>query len=119
MKHPPTPNIRNNNRVVLDLGKCSYAWTGWITANGNSKRQFKPITPTINGQQFDANVYLFGSHKLLIDVAYERGMLDIWIPYTTFQLSNNHSLTYIGDKAVSMMKAWNERIFNKQKKGRK
>jgi hypothetical protein len=43
-------------------------------------------------------------------------ILDVWIPYTTFQVSANHRLTYTGDKAISLWKAWCEKQFNKKKK---
>lgn len=120
--------MRNNNKVILDISKCTHAWSGWITTCGNYRRRLKPKQSTVHGQEFDEEAPAMcvenqmnprEKYVTMFDLADENGMLDIWIPYATFQLSNNHSLTYTGDKALSMMAAWKERIFNKGKKERK
>lgn len=120
--------MRINNRIVIDISKCTHAWNGWMTTDGNHLRRTKPLLHTVHGHEFDAHAPAFHIEyqmaqmdngrqpTTLLEVAIARNMLDTWIPYTTFQLSNNHSLTYTGDKAIALWKAWNERIFNKKKR---
>ncbi len=107
-----------NNRIVVDLNKCQYAWFSWTTANGTYKRWLKPNGPTVHGQEFDCNAPIFGStdFKTMLQAAIELKILDTWIPCITLQVSANHRLTYTGDKAISLWKAWCEKQFNKKKK---
>lgn len=107
--------MKINNRIVIDLSKVTHAWKGWVTQDGNHRRVFRP-NYTVNGVDFDSAAKVFGSNETMLDRAVKLMIIDVWIPYTTFQLSNNHSLTYTGDKAQSLWKAWNERIFNKKGK---
>jgi hypothetical protein len=52
----------------------------------------------------------------MLEEASRKRLLDTWIPCVTFQVTANHRLTYTGDKAMSLWKAWNERVFNKKGK---
>ncbi len=116
-----------NNRIVLDLNKCQYAWRSWVTACGNYKRAEKPTGPTVHGQEFDVQSVAFPyipssfflNDETMLERAKRVGILDTWIPCVTFQLTANHRLTYTGDKAEAMWKAWCERIFYKGKQSKK
>ena len=110
------------NRIVVDLSKCQYAWHSWVTTCGNYKRAFKPEFPTVHGHEFDcdAPAFMSGLSSLtpvtMLEEASRKRLLDTWIPCVTFQVTANHRLTYTGDKAMSLWKAWNERVFNKKGK---
>lgn len=110
-----------NNRIVVDLNKCQYAWNGWCTADGVHKRTHMPLCHTVHGHEFEQEAIAFPSDPLypnedMLARAVRYRILDVWIPYTTFQVSANHRLTYTGDKAISLWKAWCEKQFNKKKK---
>jgi len=51
----------------------------------------------------------------------ERGirlrLVDVWKECVIFQLSANHSITYTGERAAVMWKAWSTFIYKKQQKG--
>ena len=104
-----------NNRIIVDINKAQYAWFGYQNQHGN-KSPTKPIFPTVHGQIFnpDAPAFMSGN-KTMIEVATSKGILDVWIPYCTLQLTANHRLTYTGDKALTIWKAWNEKIFKRNK----
>jgi hypothetical protein len=123
-----------NNKIVVDLNKCQYAWRSWVTLCGNYKRSSKPTEPTVHGQEFDCDAPAFGSIEFtmadfivpktitmpttetLYQRAKRRKLLDTWIPCVTLQVTANHRLTYTGDKAESIWKAWCEKQFNKKGK---
>jgi hypothetical protein len=111
------------------LNKCQYAWHGWCDINWQYRRQWRPTQPTVNGLEFDVDapayndppVMIYESEtkcrpETLLEKALRLKILDKWIPYTIFQVSANHRLTYTGDKAISLWKAWCEKQFNKKKK---
>jgi hypothetical protein len=115
-----------NNKIVVDLNKVSYAWRSWVTTCGNYKRQDRPTAPTVHGHEFDCEAparlvfNLQGTEELgvqtMLQRAHDLGILDIWIPCTTLQVQANHRLTYTGEKAGSIWKAWCEKQFNKKEK---
>jgi hypothetical protein len=107
--------MRTDNRIVVDLNKVAYAWRGYVTLCGNFKRYRKPEY-TVHGQEFVIDNLVYMGDETLLDRAKRLQLLDTWIPYTTLQLSNYHSLTYTGEKAESIWKAWCEKIFNKKGK---
>jgi len=44
------------------------------------------------------------------------GLLDVWTPVCSFQLTANHSVTYTGKKAIAMYAAWRAKVFSNNKK---
>lgn len=121
MKKGDVIKMPKNNRIVVDLSKCQYAWKSWVTTCGNYKRSYKPTQPTVHGCEFDCDAPAFMSGLngespcTMLDTAISKHLLDTWIPCVTFQVTANHRLTYTGEKAESLWKAWNEKIFNKKK----
>lgn len=109
---------QNNNRIVVDLNKCQYAAFWYVNQYGISVF-VKPALPTVRGA-YCASYELAGYHpdypsESMLQRAERLNLLDTWTPVCQFQLTANHSLTYTGDKAVNMWKAWREKIFNKKK----
>lgn len=113
----------NNNRIVLDLNKCQWAKFHWVNQYGGICFTLinKP-TNTVRGQEVSVHRPAMWHPDYPNESELERAdrlnLLDIWTPVCTFQLAANHNVTYTGDKAKVMWKAWNEKIFN-QKKGKK
>ena len=110
--------MKTNNKVIIDLTKCSYAWQSWVTECGNYKRTSKPEQPTVHGQEFDcdAPAYCCDSPMTMLDRAQYIGILDDWIPCVTFQIMANHRLTFTGEKAEALWKKWCDMQFNKKNK---
>lgn len=120
----------NQNKTVVDLNKVAYAKFYYEThALGRTyQRHNKPKEPTVNGHEFDCDEVRPGiiahfnendfissqKSETMLEYATRRRILDVWTPTLTLQLSNSHSLTYTGDKAISIWKEWNKRIFKRK-----
>lgn len=108
-----------NNKTILDLSKVQHGTFFYRSQQGDMRRT-KPKMPTVNGSFFDIKAKVMRASTCLPDetmlqMAVRKHMLDVWTPVVTFTLTANHNIEYYGDKAVTMWKAWNERIFNKKK----
>lgn len=102
-----------NNRIVLDLGKCSYA-KFYYQNQYEQRLELLPKHPTYLGDKIDGNRYSTG--ESLLEYATKNNLMDRWTPHIRFQLSNSHSVTYTGQKAVAMNREWRQRIFKKKGK---
>ena len=89
------------NQTVLDLSKVQHGTFGWFNQYG-MERAKKPKATYLGCTIEVSKVTKENEHKL-----------DRWIPVVHFQLTANHQISYTGDKAKAMWKAWRERIFNK------
>jgi hypothetical protein len=49
----------------------------------------------------------------MLEYAIKEKLLDVWTPVCRFKLTAHECLDYTGEKAVTLYKAWCERIFNK------
>lgn len=107
------------NKTVLDLAKVQHATLWW--GNGQEKRHHKPDCPTYHGMPVPdglaAPIKDYPGETML-ERAIRRNLLDVWTPIVCFQLTANHKIVYTGEKALSMWKAWNARIYG-EKKGKK
>ncbi len=107
--------------LVLDLTKCQWATLCYMT-RGGSKRMFKPSRPTVQGIHFDETAKHMLEDCTMLEYAIKNRMLDTWFPVCNFQLSANHTVTYTGDKAITMYDAWKAKVFSqalRKKKGKK
>jgi hypothetical protein len=105
-----------DNRIVVDLSKVQWARYGYRNQHGNW-RDLLLVQPTVNNQYFAASDKLFMSDNqpiTLIDYARDHKLLDIWTPELRLKVTANCILTYTGDKATSLWKEWNRRIFKKK-----
>ncbi len=104
-----------DNRIICDLSKVQWARFGYRNQHGNF-RNIKPSVPTVHNQVFATSDRVFGMSGLsMLDYAMQNHLLDIWTPEVRFKVTANCTLTYVGDKAVSLYKAFCERQFNKKK----
>ena len=112
--------MTRNNHIVCDLNKVSYAKHCYESQHQQTYRT-KPRMPTVFGEGIPE-----GFHKEIpgrketyaetnIEAARRLGILDVWTPVTRLQFANCHAIEYTGEKAQSIWKAWNEKIFSKQK----
>ena len=104
--------MTSDNYTVVDLNKVSYAKFYYANQDGD-RRRIKPNYETVHNDRVDKNAIVFGTTKTMLVYAAECGILDDWTPVCKLQLSNSHVLRYTGDKAKSIWKEWNKRIFKK------
>jgi len=105
--------MMTSNRTVLDLGKVQYASFFYRNQEG-SVFYTKPKAPTVRGQVVGDEIAHF--HPLypgetMLERAKRMDILDRWTPVCVLQLTANHYITYTGKKAVSIWKAWREKIY--------
>lgn len=110
-----------NNHIVCDLSKVIYAKHYWENQHKQTIR-IKPEYPTAYAVKICSTNYVRAipgqKHTYAeteLEAAKRLGILDTWKPVTRIQFANNHALEYTGEKAESIWKAWNEKIFSKQK----
>lgn len=106
--------VRHNNTVVCDIRKAQWAVFGYINQHGQTSRT-KPKF-SVHGCPCDPDAKAFGRNITAKQLADELRVTDVWLPRVKIQFAANHSLVYVGKKAVSLNKAWNEHIFNKNKR---
>jgi hypothetical protein len=112
--------MRTTNKTVLDLKKVQHATFNYRNQYGQYSH-VKPKHPTVAGAGVSNEPAMYHHMypgETMLERAKRRNLLDVWTPVVEFQLTANHSIAYIGDKAVSLWKEWNRRIFSKQKKGK-
>lgn len=101
-----------SNRTTLDINKVAYA-NYYYTNQYGDRAELLPTEPTLFGCVVDATDVIFGRAETKLEMAIRLKRIDIWKAKIVFQLSNSHSVTYTGEKAKSMHKAWRVHIFNK------
>lgn len=109
--------MKHSNKIVVNLNKVSHARLQWVANNYGMRltREIKPENETINGRQIFPWEKIWKTKESALHYAKRRGLLDVWYPELELQLSNNHSLIYTGDKALSLWEAWCAKIFGKGK----
>lgn len=111
--------MKTTNRTILDLNKVQHASFWYVNQEGNIVGKCPP-TGTVRGRLISifeiAPYHPEYPGELMLQRAVRLGIIDNWQPVCSFQLTANHSIVYTGPKAVSMWKAWNEKIFNKKGK---
>jgi hypothetical protein len=101
-----------NNHIVCDINKVQWASLVYKNQFGDC-RQKKPKTVTVHNTPVTEAEIEFSTGRNLIEVAKEKGIIDVWTPVLRLQFSANHSLVYLGEKALSLWKAWQSKIFGK------
>lgn len=104
---------------IVDINKCQHATLYY--QNQWEQRLLKlPKTITVRantiGEHDKCYTSVDGVMVLInaLQLAKELKLIDVWIPHCKFQLTANHSITYTGDKALSLWKAWQAKIFKKK-----
>lgn len=106
-------NIRSDNNCVCDLNKAQWATLYYKNQYGNVHKT-KPKVETVHGSAIPDGLHI--TEKIpMIDYAKKYNLLDIWTPICRVIMTANKSLSYTGDKAKSIWREWNRRIFTKKK----
>lgn len=113
--------MKTTNRTILDLNKVQHASFWYVNQYGQIKTpQIKPCPFSIRMTPVsDLELAMYHPdypNETELQREIRLGLMDIWTPVVSFQLTANHNIVYTGPKAVSMWKAWNEKIFNKKGK---
>ena len=103
----------NNNSIVVDLNKVQFA-SFYYKNQYNNVSRLKPKRLTVHGVTIDKEAIHITEKISMVEYAMKYRLLDVWTPTLRLQLSANHSLKYTGDKAISLNKEWNRRIFKKK-----
>jgi hypothetical protein len=106
-----------NNRIVCDLNKIQFGSLHYVNQYGDTTMYTpKPMT-TVRGESVRDEMAAYHPDyplETMRERALRLDLFDYWTPVCTFQLSANHNLTYTGEKALAMWKAWNSKIFKKK-----
>ena len=111
---------KRDNRIVLDLNKVQWGRFYYRNQHGQTRNTLpEPYTITIHGDVIneDEPVHFHPEYpdETALDRAKRLGILDWWTPEVYFKVAANAAVIYTGDKAVSMNKAWREKIFGDKK----
>ena len=101
--------------LVVDIRKACDARLLWRNQEG-SLRERKPKVTTIGGHELTSET-IYGSIESQRQRASRLNLGDRWTPVLTIRMSKYHIVRFSGARALSLWKAWNERIFG-QKKGK-
>lgn len=108
--------MRTSNRTVVDLGKVQYASFFWCNQYG-IQFYIKPKGPTVRGELVGnemAHYHTDYPGETMLERAKRLDILDRWRSVCLLQLTANHRIMYTGNKAKSIWKEWNKRIFNRK-----
>lgn len=106
------------NNAVFDMNKVQYARFFYRNQWGDTRVK-KPKYSTY-GVEFNPSELAFvntsnDKKMTLLEKAKQLGILDVWTPVIRLQFAANHSLIYIGAKALSIRDAWNAKQFKPKK----
>lgn len=107
-----------SNKTTFDISSVAYATLYYRNQRDSHHLDKLPKYHTVNGVIFDAKAiaaHVSGfAGETMLDRAKRRGLLDIWTPVIKLTLKNGHKLVYEGERALSIKKAWDSRIFGKK-----
>jgi hypothetical protein len=107
--------MSENNKIV-DLKKVQWVELRFRNQLGQLVKQLPP-TPTASCFALTDDLFCPAIPKLnwpresLLARAMRKKIVDKWTPVLTLQLTANHSLTYTGEKALTLYKAWCAKIY--------
>ncbi len=112
--------MKRDNRIIVDINKCQWARFFYRNQYGQTSN-IKPHWHTVRNEIFTVNELAL-HHPLyagetMLERAKRLKLVDRWVPEIIFKLTAHECITYTGQKAVDMDKAWKAKIF--KKKGKK
>jgi len=105
-------------QLTVDLKKVQWATYHWINGKGDERR-IKPTAPTALGAEVSTTELAQAVPMLeyptesMYSRALRKGILDTWKPVCRLHITANRVLTFTGDKATSIWKAYNKHIYSK------
>lgn len=108
---------------VTDLNKVQWASFFYKNQWGNYRLK-KPKNLTVHNKEYDDKDFAVDGFtdegefilKPALEVAKKLNVVDRWIPHCKLQLSSNHTITYAGERAISIWKTWQAKTFKAKKK---
>lgn len=106
-------------KTTIDISKASFASFGYVNKEGCIKVQM-PTCYTVHGVPISNDAW---AYPLMKDFPFESprerarrlDILDTWTPIVIFHFNSRQTVTYKGDKAESLWRAWNAKVFGKKK----
>lgn len=110
--------VYTSNRTVLDLSKVQHGT--FFYRNQFGRRFNKKVTyPSVDGKHISKDEIAAYHNMYPGETMRERAarldIVDVFTPVVVFQLTANHSITYTGEKAKSLWREWQSRIFGEKK----
>lgn len=104
----------NDVQIVFDIKKVAYMELYWKSlTNPAITRAKKPHGITVNGEHVSEDT-MSPDGKRMIDIAFERGLVDKWSPVVTVHLLYGKTLTFSGDRGMEIWRKWCDLQFNKK-----
>lgn len=111
-------NLKKDNKIVVDLNKVQFARFYYRNQYGQVRDNLSNSF-SVRGESISpVELALFHPDypgESVLARAFRLRLVDIWQSELLLKLSANHCLIYTGEKAISLWKAWNKKIFSKQK----
>ena len=108
----------NDNHRVVDLRKVQWASRCYVNQFGETVHK-RPSKYSIHGVSISPNEPALYHPSFPDESCKQRasrlGILDRWIFVCHVKLSAGRCLTYSGQKAISIYRDWNRRIFGRRK----
>lgn len=105
-------------QITIDFKKVQWATYHWINGKGD-ERKTKPDyftangTPIINGDKAYPYLPEYPSESTL-ERAKRLDILDVWKPVCQLHITANRTLTFTGNRATQIWKAYNAHIYGKR-----
>ena len=108
-----------SSQLTLDFRAVSHARYFYVNRFGEVAR-CKPKVPTVHCKKIP-DAYAFPYYQdypceTVVERVRRLGLLDEFTPHCVLQLRNNHSLSFVGNKAKQMFHAYNSYIYGSPNK---
>ena len=100
-----------HNHCTVDLNKAQWCELFYMNQY-NDKLRKKPKNKTVHCEVVKDEMH-FNGQETMLQFATRLGLFDRWTAYCKVTMTANKTLCYTGEKAISIMREWNRRIFNK------
>lgn len=104
------------NKTVLDVSKVQHGTYYWINQYGQIYHS-TPLCNSVRLERVFKDELALPHPDYIGETTYDRakrlGILDVWKPVVSFQLTANHTITFTGKKAEQMWGIWMKHLQNK------
>jgi hypothetical protein len=111
--------MKRDNNIVVDLEKCQWAKLVYRNQYGQTRKDV-PTWASVRNETLRLYELAYPHPEYPKETELERaerlGLVDEWTPELTLKLTANEYLVYVGDKALSIWKTWNAKIFGSKAK---
>jgi len=109
---------KRDNKIILNLNSCQWARFYYRNQHGDTRDTLPaPAYMSVRGSVIFKTASAYPHPDYPAETMYERakrlGLLEQWTPEVFFKVTANAGVIFTGDKAMSMWKAWNAKIFKR------